>query len=69
MSIVEVKGGPITHRYLMNKSKSDLAHMILERDRLTAKIIKDLLDHAVYDRERDDECIKAVERAEGWLTS
>jgi hypothetical protein len=26
MSIVEVCGGPITHRYLMGKSKSDLAH-------------------------------------------
>lgn len=29
MAIVEFRGGPITHRYLMNKSKSELAHMVL----------------------------------------
>jgi len=69
MAIVEFQGGPITHRYLMNKSKSDLAHMILERDRIAAGIVKDLLNHAVWDREHNDECIRAVERAEGWMSS
>jgi len=29
MSIIEISGGPITMRYLMNKSRSDLAHMVL----------------------------------------
>jgi len=29
MAIVEFSGGRITHRYLMNKRKDDLAHMIL----------------------------------------
>lgn len=39
MSIVEFRGGPITHRYLMGKSKADLARMYMqlleamERDR------------------------------------
>ena len=35
MSIVEYKGGPITHRYLMNKSKDELATMVMRtlRDR------------------------------------
>lgn len=30
MSIVEYKGGPITHRYLMKKSKDELASMALK---------------------------------------
>ena len=29
MSIFEIRGGPITHRYLTNKPKNDLAHMYL----------------------------------------
>lgn len=29
MSIVEYRGGPITHRYLMNKSKDELATMVM----------------------------------------
>lgn len=32
-----------------------------------ATIIRDLLEHAVNDRERNDECIAAVEDAEKWL--
>lgn len=32
-----------------------------------ATIIRDLLEHAVYDRERNDECIAAVDAAEKWL--
>lgn len=30
MSIVEFNGGPITHRYLMNKSKHDLSTMYMD---------------------------------------
>ena len=30
MSIVEFKGGTINHRYLMNKSKSDLSSMVMD---------------------------------------
>lgn len=28
--MIEFKGGPITHRYLMNKSKDELASMVRE---------------------------------------
>lgn len=42
MSIVEFHGGPITHRYLMNKSKHDLARMVLDglerEEKLRAKL-------------------------------
>lgn len=41
MSRVEFRGGPVTHSYLMNKSKHDLARMYME-----------LLD--VLERERAD---------------
>lgn len=30
MAIIEIHSGPPTHRRLMNKSKSDLAHMVLD---------------------------------------
>lgn len=30
MAIVEFRGGPINYKYLMNKTKSDLAFMVLE---------------------------------------
>lgn len=30
MAIVEFKGGPISHRYLMNRRKDDLARMVLQ---------------------------------------
>lgn len=30
MSIVEFRGGPVTHRYLMNKTKYDLARLYME---------------------------------------
>jgi len=30
MAIIEFNGGPITHRYLMNKTKNDLARMYME---------------------------------------
>lgn len=35
MTIVEIKAGPLTHRYLMKKSKSDLASMFIEYAKLT----------------------------------
>lgn len=31
------------------------------------KIIRDLLEHAVWDRQRTDECESAVDAAERWL--
>jgi len=31
VSIVEIKGGPITHRYLMNKTKDELASMAMRQ--------------------------------------
>lgn len=49
MSIVEYHGGTITHRYLMNKSKTDLANMYLEllrirnRDLQVACNLRDVL--------------------------
>ena len=30
MSIIEFSGGQINHRYLMGKSKNDLAHMVMD---------------------------------------
>lgn len=30
MTVVEYRGGPVTHRYLMNKSKHDLARLYME---------------------------------------
>lgn len=30
MSIIEIRGGRITHQYLMRKSKSELAYMVLD---------------------------------------
>lgn len=42
MSIVEFNGGPITHRYLMGKSKFDLARMymdLLETGELGASLL------------------------------
>jgi hypothetical protein len=31
------------------------------------QVIKDLLEHAVFDEARNDECIDAVENARGYL--
>ncbi len=45
MAVFEIHGGPITHRYLMNKSKHDLARMYME-----------LLDR----RREDNRQVKAV---------
>ena len=66
MSVFEIHGGPITHRYLMNKSKFDLASMYMEllavrnrenaqRDRLIAALTPSADTKAVYKGEvRDD---------------
>lgn len=32
-------------------------------------VIRDLLEHAVFDRERNEECSEAVKRAEAWLAA
>lgn len=37
--------------------------VLIVRCRQYGKIIADLLDHAVYDAERNDECIAAVDAA------
>lgn len=47
MAIVEFHGGTITHRYLMNKSKHDLARMYMELLRVRedeAKAVKAVVD-------------------------
>lgn len=43
MSIIEIRGGPITHRYLMNKSKNDIARMYLDHLRVANNHIGNLL--------------------------
>lgn len=37
MSIVEISGGPVTHRYLMNKSKPDIASLAMDLLRVAEK--------------------------------
>lgn len=37
MAIIEFNGGPITHKYLMNKTKWELASMYMELLRLYEK--------------------------------
>lgn len=65
MSVFEIHGGPITHRYLMNKSKFDLASMYMEllavrnrenaqRDRLIAALTPSAETRAVYKGEVKD---------------
>ena len=49
MSIIELRGGPVTHRYLMNKRKDDLARMYL-----------DLLDKLEYYNERYGQLVFSV---------
>jgi len=41
--------------------------MYLEEPYDPVKVIQDLLEHAVYDRERNDECYDAVQNALGYL--
>jgi len=41
MAIVEYHGGPITHRYLMNKTKHDLASMYMELLRIRERDLAD----------------------------
>lgn len=59
MAVFEIHGGPITHRYLMNKSKHDLARMYMElmaarnreneqRDRLIAALTPSADTKAAY---------------------
>ena len=53
MAIIEVIGGPITHRYLMGKSKSELSYMYLrllrdtEQDARDAERYRYLREHHV----------------------
>lgn len=67
MSVVEIRGGRITHRYLMNKSRHDIARLFMEHITASERIVSNLLEHAVYDRERNDECAAAVEAAESFI--
>lgn len=39
------------------------------REMQAKQVVQALLKHAVYDREKNDECVAAVEAAEGWLAS
>ena len=41
MAIIEIIGGPITHKYLMGKTKHDLADMYMRLLRETASEAKD----------------------------
>lgn len=52
MSIFEVHGGPITHRYLMNKTKYELASMYM---RLLRETEQDAKDAARYRKIRPPE--------------
>lgn len=45
MSIVEFQGGPVTHRYLMRRTRAELEHMYLENQRAHG-FINGLLDAA-----------------------
>lgn len=58
MAIVEFRGGPLTVRYFMNKTKRDLAHRILpsspslgEIDKLISENDKYALARMAYDAE------------------
>ena len=42
-----------------------MAHLSAPYD--PVRVIRDLLEHAVYDRERSDECHDAVQNALGYL--
>lgn len=52
MAIVEFKGGPITHRYLMNKRKDDLARMLLQSWDTGYSLAREI--RAIGDRLRED---------------
>ena len=45
MNIVKIEGGPITHRYLINKSKDELATMIMRQlgnlEALSTQLLQD----------------------------
>lgn len=41
MSVIEIKGGPITHRYLMGRPKDELASMYMRMLRDTEQDAKD----------------------------
>lgn len=51
MTIVEIHSGPVTHRSLMNKSKSDLASLYLELSDVNDKL-RTALDEAERERDR-----------------
>lgn len=44
MAIIEFRGGPLTHRSLMNKSKADLSRLALEMNEVRIRQVKILLD-------------------------
>jgi len=58
VSIIEFHGGPITHRYLMNRSKADLARMYmqlldsLETKRQAYDLCRDGAQLAIDERDR-----------------
>lgn len=41
MAIIEIHGGPITHRYLMGKTKDELARLYIQLLRETDQDAKD----------------------------
>lgn len=41
MAVIEINGGPITHRYLMGKTKDDLANMYMRLLRETERDAKE----------------------------
>jgi hypothetical protein len=66
-----VKGSSFLEPFAL-QSFSDMIHLVMAASRSPRimptveeliQAIKDLLDHAVYDAERNDECIKAVDDA------
>ena len=40
MGVFEIKGGPITHKYLMQKTKSDMAYELLREIETSQKVRK-----------------------------
>ena len=78
MSIVEFNGGPVTHRYLMNKTKSELASMYMDLLRIRERIERERneLRNTLVDAGEEEcpKCASLAIRTEpngdyGWLQS
>lgn len=66
MAVIEINGGPITHRYLMGKTKDELASMYMrllrdtEQDAKAAERYRYLRKHHVREWVSDMEHVKGA---------